>query len=361
LFLTAIICWASVAAAQTELDSPSSPAFIPVGMTSLSQPETVATDLGDLVSRPASCAVGSWSFISETMFLQRSSGDHIPVATGTPQQGHHFLLDPPISPLDVGPPYTMGSEDLDFKTATGWRLSATRHGEQFDTEVAYFQVDDFAAHLAPPGSVSIPFRFPDGWLWGADLVGSRFDYHSQLSSLECNVRRPCSPRLALLAGLRYARLDELYGVSGRLEDDWLQPPTEMNLRAQNNLWGFQIGADATIWRHDRLTIGSSIKGGIYYDRVRRDDLDPLPIMVNLCQDQASFLGELNLTAAYQLTAHVSLCAGYQLMWLDGVGMASDPITLRPYWADGELPGMGVLDGKNTVFYHGALAGVELAW
>ena len=72
---------------------------------------------------------------------------------------------------------------------------------------------------------------------------------------------------------------------------------------------------------------------------------------------AAFVGELGLTASYDIRCNLSLRAGYQLLFLDGVALAAD-----------QVPNTGDLIGNNntpvnvhtgnSLFFHGLHVGLE---
>src|SRR4029077_12176624 len=73
--------------------------------------------------------------------------------------------------------------------------------------------------------------------------------------------------------------------------------------------------------------------------------------------QVAFVGDVGLSAVYQWTCHIAFRAGYEVMWLEGVAVTSDQIAVTNR---NGLDGNGI-DTVGGLFYHGALAGVSVAW
>jgi hypothetical protein len=69
----------------------------------------------------------------------------------------------------------------------------------------------------------------------------------------------------------------------------------------------------------------------------------------------TFVGEIGVTGAYQWTEHLAIRGGYQLLWIQGVAVASDQIPVVDVFAQTGL------NTNGNVFYHGALMSLDLTW
>jgi len=69
----------------------------------------------------------------------------------------------------------------------------------------------------------------------------------------------------------------------------------------------------------------------------------------------AFCGEIGITAAYNLTDRLALRGGYQLLWLDGVALASQQPILNPPPLLSAATSVGT---SGDVFYNGAFIGLE---
>ena len=70
----------------------------------------------------------------------------------------------------------------------------------------------------------------------------------------------------------------------------------------------------------------------------------------------AFLGELTLSAAYQLNETWGLRAGYNLMWISGVALAPDQLDFSFTPTSGSQ-----LSNSGSLFIHGASLGLEARW
>ena len=71
--------------------------------------------------------------------------------------------------------------------------------------------------------------------------------------------------------------------------------------------------------------------------------------------QVSFVGEIGLTGVYQWTDHIAFRGGYQVLWVEGIAVASDQLT-----AVDVLSASGI-NTDGGIFYHGALASIDFTW
>ncbi len=168
---------------------------------------------------------------------------------------------------------------------------------------------------------------------------------------------PCC-RVTMLAGFRWAELRENFS-GGSIFDSTFETIGEV--KTNNNLYGFQIGADAKLLERGCFSVDGLVKAGIYNNHAEHNATftvhDEISSQINYrgfaSTNHTAFIGEIGLQGSYQVTCNLTLRAGYMLMWLDGVALAPDQL---------ELFDMQTLetsiDTKDTVFYHGATAGLE---
>jgi hypothetical protein len=236
----------------------------------------------------------------------------------------------------------LNTDDFAFGFRAGPRVSVIRQGECYDFEALYFGIDGWSSTRIVPVSES----------W--------FEWKSRLYDAELNVRwNPCC-RVAALAGFRWAQVRERF-AGGRIVDSIFQPPIG-DVNTTNNLYGFQIGADAKLLEKGCFSIDALVKGGIYNNHAEhnaaydiQDDVAPGTIYRGFAStNHTAFIGEIGLQASYQITCNFRLRAGYMLLWIDGVALAPDQLGLF----DRETLTTWI-DANDTAFYHGATAGFEL--
>ena len=78
-------------------------------------------------------------------------------------------------------------------------------------------------------------------------------------------------------------------------------------------------------------------------------------MDNASTNNLAFCGEIGITLTYDLTERLSIRGGYQLLWLDGVALASQ----QPLFSlTGPLDDHITTATNGDLFYNGAFAGLE---
>ena len=154
-----------------------------------------------------------------------------------------------------------------------------------------------------------------------------WDYASRLYNAEVNVRWNLWRRVTVLAGFRWVNLsEELEGI--------LLPPTPhgtgsfWDTQTKNNLYGFQIGADAKLLERNRFSIDGVLKAGIFDNHVEETTsvrMERIQFGESDSTDHLAFLGEIGVQCKYQVTPRLSLKAGYEAIWLQGVALAPGQI------------------------------------
>lgn len=293
------------------------------------------------------CDGPRWTVYSDAIFLHRSGPDHAALVTDSFFPGGTVLL---------------SGADLGFDTEAGFRLGLIRHnvlGTAWDLEALYFGIDGWAAATAPVYSATgaaTQFVSPLGnTVTPANVWAS---YGSELHNVEVNGRRPIRDWLSLVAGFRYLELNEGLTI---FQD--IGPGTNLAraaVDATNHLAGFQLGLDGRVWSRGRLELDCVLKAGIYANDaengVRITQTASLPPMASAASaNHTAFVGEIDLTGLYRLNRNWAIRGGYQLLWIEGVALASDQVAV----SDPDN-GAATLDASGSPFYHGAFVGLEFS-
>lgn len=171
--------------------------------------------------------------------------------------------------------------------------------------------------------------------------------------------------LSYMFGLRYISLNEDFDFRGEsdgvIDDVPFEGLGRYSIAADNNMFGFQIGAD--LLQHGRNwswglqakaapLINVSEQGSLF-----RADGDPrfLSGNVSWTDDNAevAFLGEFGAIGKFFITPNVTVFASYDLAWLFGVALAAEqfqrqiPVGTTPEIRD-----------EGTVFMHGLTMGMQ---
>jgi hypothetical protein len=286
------------------------------------------------------CCRPKWTFRADGLLLYRSHADSRTLVSTT--IGHNELLN---------------TSDLKFRNEPGFRLGfARRLGTDWDVEVVYLQADSFDARgtVFAPGPIS--FHAPNVSVTAFGGTGMDFSYNSRLYSTEVNLKRYVGPGLALIGGFRWIELSEDF--TGSAVDGAVQHPfwiTDVN----NHMYGMQVGAQAKIWdRGGPLSVVGTGKAGVYYNDV--DQASDLPSLFHrhegASKNNTSFVGELEIMAVYQISRHVALRGGYEMLWLGSVALAPEQIDTTDFGR-----GVAAVNTSGDAFYHGFLGGLEVTW
>ena len=121
--------------------------------------------------------------------------------------------------------------------------------------------------------------------------------------------------------------------------------------------GFQIGLDSTLWDNDRwLRFDGRAKAGIYHNEVDVASAQNNSGSGQSSGEQAAFVGELGLTAVYDIHRDLSFRAGYQALFVDGVSLAADQSQNTSNLA---INGPATIDiDRGSVFFQGLHVGLE---
>lgn len=267
----------------------------------------------------------------------------------------------------------------------GPRLGLIRHDDSgYDLELAYYQLDGWrsAVTITPnnadeclvmraPGQWISPAATPGGWQgWiqtnQSGMQAFAWEYASQLHNAEINVRWDQADSLTLLAGVRWVNLSE--SLLSTLSPATIAGEAPFWVTStSNNLLGLQLGAEGKLWRRGRFAIEGLVKAGMY-DNIAEQTTAVSVIAKQVrsalaATNHAAFVGETGLRCTYQVTSHITLRAGYELTWLEGVALAPGQIqetyTTTRLFANA-VQALGV-NSDSGAFYHGATVGLEFAF
>ncbi|MFO0966338.1 MAG: BBP7 family outer membrane beta-barrel protein [Gemmataceae bacterium] len=254
----------------------------------------------------------------------------------------------------------LSNSDFHFDWEPGGDVKLILDGPDcWGIEARYFWLNDANANLGLgfPAVSSIATAVPTRF---GGPAAAAFDYDTRLQSGELNLRRTFKDNaFAVLAGFRYVDLHEALSNSaigaGFSEiDTW---------RTRNNLYGFQLGADARLWSNCRFRVDAFVRGGIYYDDATAGFVAARSggtfAISGVSKEAIAFLGETGLSASYQITPHVAIRGGYQFLWLSGVALAGEQVsTTGNFNLNGPF---GSAANRGDVFYHGASVGLQIRW
>jgi hypothetical protein len=289
----------------------------------------------------------------------------------------------------VGGPIVLSTDDLAFHHEPGFRfMGALMVAPGDNLEGGYFGTfhwrSDSVVESAAPGNLYSAIGdfgqgpplpdFPEVQM--ANLAA--ISYSSELHNWEMNYRRRwvspnCRFHSSALIGARYIVLDEdfIYFI------DRQDPPipmigpanTEYDISVFNDLIGFHVGGDLLLCIIPGIKFGGNIKAGLLgiqsVQRTRIDTVRPADTMLNqefeeyAKDEDVAFIGEGGGEVIIEATERVTLRAGFQLLYINGVALA--PEQFNPNFIPPPPTRPTEVNTNGDVFYHGLTAGFEYMW
>jgi hypothetical protein len=211
---------------------------------------------------------------------------------------------------------------------------------------------DFIARYGGPASYTIATGGP------FVLLSFGVNYETDLHSIELNQRHSVTDNITFLSGFRYLEVDE--NLKFNLTVLNVIPLATYAWSDDNHLFGGQIGTDLALWNSGPFRFNSIFKGGLYGvesdNAFTNQTIFSTTVRNGATDSDVAFVGEIDLMGTYSICRNVALRGGYQLLWIDGVALASDN-------AAATNPGNGgaVIDTNGQLFYHGATVAMEFTW
>lgn len=251
-------------------------------------------------------------------------------------------------------PTALSTSALDPEFDSGMRITIGRTlWGCYQVEGSYqgtYSWDDAVARTRPAGTEDFSnlvnaFSTANGTLASTSL-------YSSMQTAEVNFRTwldlPPGPfDVQLLVGGRFMSIDEDFTFQIDL------PATNLLVETANELWGVQLGVDLKWLVHPRCYIDFDAKGAICHNNAT------VTIGAgNDAGDRTAFIGDLLLTANWQMTPSWSIRAGYQALFVSGVAIGPDNLASNAAAIQGADPIH--LDDRGEVVYHGPVLGFQWA-
>lgn len=207
----------------------------------------------------------------------------------------------------------------------------------------YFQLsNDVETYIASPNAI----------FTGGPAGVAQYNYDTDLYNGEINliVCDPCSC-IRIDTGFRYLRLNEQFNFH-------FAPPVPPPLaftQTRNDLYGWQIGVDACVpkqWESP-ISVSAFTKAGIFGAETRMQYLEG-GFDFRDSSRRVAFVGELGVKAHANIS-FISLDAGYQVLFINGVALAGD-----------QAQSINILNNSFSIrtgdlLYHGFNASASVWW
>lgn len=277
-----------------------------------------------------------WTVSAGAVFLHRSRLDRAVIAT--PPTGTPGVL--------------LNGSDFDFGTGAGPDVSIMRRNRRgLIWEARYFGDESAEDTFGIPTVTTFRITGIGVTILGGGPLNAR--YQTQLHSSEINVHKPLGDRVTFLAGFRWVELHD------ELRVDIATPATFVNWEDNNHLFGGQIGTRIAFTDPGNpLSLTCTLKGGVFYNDADNVFTSTIVASDSSTDETTAFVGDLNFTAAYQVTRHIAIQGGYQILWLDNVAIAADSAANTTQAVGGTS---SPVDPDGRLWYHGATAGFVVTW
>ena len=200
-------------------------------------------------------------------------------------------------------------------------------------------------------------------------------YSSNFNSYELNLRRRWqgrSDRLqgSWLGGLRYFQLTEDFDYKTRSAVPTPGAYMDYSVGTNNSLTGFQIGGDAWLALLPGMHIGSELKAGVFgnhANQITRIYASSIAngLMERTKSDDVALIAEWSFAMTYRINYHWTVRAGYDLLYLDGVALATENFNSGPPQLTTQSPvvrdRVPFFNDNGSAFYHGWTFGAEWLW
>ena len=191
------------------------------------------------------------------------------------------------------------------------------------------------------------------------------NYSSQFDNVELGFRhRWIDPgsrwQGSWIAGVRHVYMTENFGFSSQSANGVL----DYTSRTINAVTGGQIGGDLWYQANASLSLGLATKVGVYGNQIKSrstyfaTSINP-PLGTNDEASRATFLVEARAMANWKVNQNLTLRAGYEVLYIDGLAMASDQFSSNPPFVQ-PVPATTLID-NGDVLYTGFSVGFEWMW
>ena len=320
-------------------------------------------------ARPATDKLGRqqhWSFSAELLYLERTIED---VDTA----------------VDVDTRAVFGTDALEFDLDAGARFTLGYHIDPTNSiEVSYFGLHEWndsvtftSSPFEPntPENLNAAFKLqpfvddnPDPEDFNQAL-SQDIDYSTDLDNFELNYRRQLirggasdNFQLAFVAGFRYLNLNENFDL---VSDDGVgEDKGTYEIDTDNDLFGLQIGGDATFQISRHFGLGLRARAGLLFNSAsQRSKLVNFNTVGGSGIGQDVFRGdgsrtdfsslvELGIFAHVDINSNVSIRAGYNFLNLGNIATAPGQFADSPNFPD-SLSGLN----RTSVSFSGPSIGI----
>jgi hypothetical protein len=184
---------------------------------------------------------------------------------------------------------------------------------------------------------------------------------SAIRSFELNDRMALGSNVQFLAGFRWVEWRESIQI---YDTPFANPDTQdiYSTNCMNDLYGGQIGLDASLLKIANVRTEGFVKAGAYYNNAyQASNYQYLPVnqSVRVGGSACSFVGEVGMTGVLPLTNNLDFRFGYLAMWLTGLAQPTNQLSGQTLVQ--ATPTSGSLNTVGGVVVQGLTLGLEGRW
>ena len=226
----------------------------------------------------------------------------------------------------------------------------------------YSVLSDFGLNPSAPGQYG--FVGLDGVDYHAGSMESSFD------SVELSFRRGwVDPNTGwqgnLLVGVRHITLSEMFSFKAGADANTLSFTYDSDV--VNSITGAQFGADFWKKASNGIEFGIGVKVGAYGNRMKVDSayagtaINPGYSPSRQDDDDVAFVLEANAMLNWAVSQNLSVRAGYQILYIDGLALGSEQFSESPPFVSTGTTGNAGFTSNGDLLYRGFSVGVEWMW
>lgn len=264
-----------------------------------------------------------------------------------------------VFPADVPATRLLGTADMEFNVGAGVDIAfRARRPSGRSWEFRYFGLYDQQAIERRTYNDGDAITTNDAAIVHLGAVHGSYtdlttDYSADLHSGELNLWLMPWWRIEPVVGVRWMRQSEELEsfVTTNLGEGSL-------IEFANNMYGAQAGFRAILWENPPcFRLEATLKAGAFVNETRLGGETRTGAVTTTVADTSfsttSYVGELMISAVYQITPYFAFRIGYNGLWMDRVGLAADQID-ESFFAPGTTD-------LTTLIYQGGHLGLECSW
>jgi len=199
----------------------------------------------------------------------------------------------------------------------------------------------------------------------------RFEYESNMDTVELGFRRSWTDpnsrwQGSWVAGVRHFYVTESFLFHSHSGSSMLGTLQQLDYSSStaNSITGFQFGGDFWMSADNGLELGLFGKVGVYGNRIKvkssylATSINPAHV-TSADQERTAFGLEAGATVNWRLNQNMKMTVGYQVIYLDGVALASDQFANDPPFVQ-PVPQQAIYDDGELI-YTGFNVGFEWMW